>query len=168
MILALLIGKIKDKAHNLIKRTEIPLSTELLLFYITLFLYNFFYICANVFMVVNIDSSRLIVSLSIFLYYCAGGFQMLLLLEVIDKYVAKKHENTTLHKIVNCFRAVQAVNFIFLFITPFTGFLYRIDKSAVHVRNVGYYVWQGLSIITLAFILSVVFISIIQTNSLKA
>ena len=158
MIFVLLVSRMKDRSHNLVKSTEIPLSAELLIFYLALFFYNLFYICDHVFFVTQTAHSRFFIGLCIFLYYCDGGVQMLILLRVIDRYVAKKSKNTKLHKIINGFRVVQAVNYIFLAVTPFTGFIYEIDKNGEYIRHAGYYVWQTLSMITLAFLFSTVFI----------
>ena len=55
----------------------------------------------------NVPSSEYLYKTCVFMYYAVGGFQTLLLLEVIKKYVAEKAHNELLKK---CIIGVQLLN----------------------------------------------------------
>ena len=103
----------------------------------------------------NVPSSEYLYKTCVFMYYAVGGFQTLLLLEVIKKYVAEKAHNELLKKCIIGVQLLNIANYLLLIATPFTETIYSIDENNTYVRAWGYYIWQGVTIASFVFILVV-------------
>lgn len=103
----------------------------------------------------NVPSSEYLYKTCVFMYYAVGGFQTLLLLEVIKKYVAEKAHNELLKKCIIGVQLLNIANYLLFIATPFTETIYSIDENNTYVRAWGYYIWQGVTIASFVFILVV-------------
>lgn len=103
----------------------------------------------------NVPSPEYLYKTCVFMYYAVGGFQTLLLLEVIKKYVAEKAHNELLKKCIIGVQLLNIANYLLLIATPFTETIYSIDENNTYVRAWGYYIWQGVTIASFVFILVV-------------
>lgn len=149
----MLVGKSQDKHNELMSKTKIPLTNELIIFYLAAFFYNMFDIITR--SLGNVPSSEYLYKTCVFMYYAVGGFQTLLLLEVIKKYVAEKAHNELLKKCIIGVQLLNIANYLLLIATPFTETIYSIDENNTYVRAWGYYIWQGVTIASFVFILVV-------------
>lgn len=149
----MLVGKSQDKHNELMSKTKIPLTNELIIFYLAAFFYNMFDIITR--SLGNVPSPEYLYKTCVFMYYAVGGFQTLLLLEVIKKYVAEKAHNELLKKCIIGVQLLNIANYLLLIATPFTETIYSIDENNTYVRAWGYYIWQGVTIASFVFILVV-------------
>ena len=83
LISILLIEKRHDISCDTAVKKEIPLSRELLVFYILLLIYNICDVMDIAFGGMPMLASYVIIRLGVFGYYAAGGLQTLFLLQVI-------------------------------------------------------------------------------------
>lgn len=151
MFVVITIDKSRDKKKALIKKAEIPMSDEIVLFYAALFFYNLFYTIIRLFNGSPVPALSTAAHASAFFYDVVGGLQLLLYLHVIDKYIAKKTENARLHNLVTFFRVVQGLNYVLLAMTPFTGVIFYFNEENQIIHSFGYYIWQGSTALALAF-----------------
>ena len=140
----MLIGKSKDRQNELINKTKIPLTNELIMFFAATFLYNLFDIIGR--STSDCPVFCLLQRTGVFFYYAVGNFLTLLFLQVVKKYVAEKNESRTLKIIISAFQLLCMFNYALLIITPFTGVIYSINELSQYSRSWGYYVWQGITI----------------------
>ena len=146
----MLVGKSLDRHNELIKKTKIPLTNELIVFYFTAFFYNLFDISNRI--LEKTSSEPFLFVTVVFMYYAVGEFLTLLFLQVIKKYVAEKNGNQKLKRAVSAVQLFNMVNYIMLAVNPFTNVLYTISGNNIYERSWGYYLWQGISIASFVFI----------------
>lgn len=146
----MLVGKSHDRHNELIKKTKIPLTNELIVFYFTAFFYNLFDISNRI--LEKTSSEPFLFVTVVFMYYAVGEFLTLLFLQVIKKYVAEKNGNQKLKRAVSAVQLFNMVNYIMLAVNPFTNVLYTISGNNIYERSWGYYLWQGISIASFVFI----------------
>lgn len=152
LISILLIEKRRDIKYESAVTTEIPLTSELLIFYVLLLIYNICDIIDNAFGGMPTLPSYIIIRVGVFCYYAVGGFQTVFLLQVVKKNIARKLEIERLERSINIFQYLQIPLFILLAATPFTGALYRISKENEYLRSWGYFIWQNTTLTSLMFI----------------
>lgn len=148
LIIFMQVSKYKDKSDELASKVKIPLTSELVIFYSAIFLYNF----ANIITLIcgghDSAASFYIMRIGVFCYYLIGAFQTVFFLEVIKTYIAKKNDDKRLERVITGFQFLEAPNLLLLLITPFTQALYSFDTNNEYYRCWGYYLWQGITIIT--------------------
>ena len=156
LIIVMQVGKYKDKSDELASKVKIPMTNELLIFYAAIFLYNFTNIITLIYGGHDTAASYYVMRIGVFCYYLVGAFQTVFFLEVIKTHIAKKNSNKRLERVITAFQLLEAPNLLLLLITPFTEALYFIDAYNEYNRSWGYYVWQGITIVTFALIGAVV------------
>lgn len=152
LIIVMQISRHKDRYDRFAGNVKIPLTNELIIFYLAIFLYNFVNIITLIFSGQDSVASYYIMRIGVFCYYLIGAFQTLLFLEVAKTYIAKKNNDKRLERVITAFQFLEVPNLLFLLITPSTGILYFIDEHNNYNRSWGFYVWQGITIITFVFI----------------
>ncbi|MBR1393320.1 MAG: histidine kinase [Ruminococcus sp.] len=152
LIIVMQIGRHRDKSDELVSKVEIPLTAELIIFYFAVFAYNL----ANIFTLIygghNSSSAYYVMRIGIFCYYLVGAFQTVFFLDVIKKHIARRNNDKGLERVIIGFQLIEVPNVLLLLATPFTGALYYINANNEYNRVWGYYVWQGITIITFLFI----------------
>lgn len=152
LIIVMQISRYKDRYDRFAGNVKIPLTNELIIFYLAIFLYNFVNIITLIFSGEDSTASYYIMRIGVFCYYLIGAFQTLLFLEVAKTYIAKKNNDKRLERVITAFQLLEVPNLLLLLITPSTGILYFIDEHNNYNRSWGFYVWQGITIITFVFI----------------
>lgn len=158
LILTMLIGVKQDRSNEVLRKTEIPLTKELIIFYGAAFMYNLCDIMDNAFGTANTRSAYYLIRIGIFMYYLLGGFQTVFLLGVVRKFAAQK-VGKRLENAVTVFQFLQIPNGVLLLLTPFVGALYHFGSKNEYIRSWGYYVWQGITILSFVFIGVVIIVS---------
>lgn len=151
----------RDKSDELINKVKIPLSKELLIFYCASFLYN---LC-EITIILFIRFSRPHITAAMFFYYLIGGFQTFFFLQVIKDNIAVKHKIDRMKRALTAFQLLQIPMAVMLAVTPFTDAIYRIDECGGYSRKWGFYVWQGVTILTFVFIAAEIAFHWKQTDS---
>lgn len=157
LIIAMQVGKFKDKSDELANKVKIPLTSELVIFYSAVFLYNFANIITIIYGGHDSAAAYYIMRIGVFCYYLIGAFQTVFFLEVIKTYIAKENHDKRLERVIIGFQLLEVPNLLLLLITPSVKALYFLDANNEYNRLWGYYLWQGITIITFAFIGAVVF-----------
>ncbi len=142
----------RDRTDELIAQVEIPLTKELVTFFLAVFVYNLFDVACTLFGDTSLPCSNIVMKTGVFGYYAVGGFQTVFLLQVVKNHIAEKFGQKKLSKGIFAVQLLNAVNFFLLAITPFTQALYYIDESNSYKRSWGYNVWQGVTIASFMFI----------------
>lgn len=152
LIIVMSVGRYRDRVDELVSRVKIPLTSELIIFYTAIFFYNF----ANIITLVygGYDSARayFIMRIGVFFYYLVGAFQTVFFLDVIKTYIARENKDKRLERVIIVFQLLEVPNVLLLLATPFTKALYFINANNEYNRSWGYYVWQGITILTFLFI----------------
>ena len=156
LLIVMQIGKYKDKSDELASKVKIPMTNELVIFYSAIFLYNFSNIITLIYGGQDTAASYYVMRIGVFCYYLVGAFQTVFFLEVIKTHIAKKNSNKRLERAITGFQLLEAPNLLLLLLTPFTEALYSIDAYNEYHRSWGYYVWQGITIVTFVLIGAVV------------
>ena len=151
LISIMMTGVRHDKADELMSKVKIPLTNELILFFIANFVYNLCNMIDICFGDMPTVASYWCIRMGVFGYYASGEFQTLLFLHVIQKYIAEKSRNS-LKNLVFAFQLLQIPNIVLLLITPFTKALYNISADNAYERSWGYWIWQAVTILTFLFI----------------
>ncbi|MBR1750363.1 MAG: histidine kinase, partial [Ruminococcus sp.] len=152
LIIVMQVGKLRDKSNELVSKVKIPLSGELNIFYVAIFLYNLANITTIIYEGLDSTTARYVMKIGVFCYYLVGAFLTVFFLDVIKTYIAKKNNDKRLGRIITGFQLLEVPNLFLLLTTPFTKALYFIDASNEYNRSWGYYVWQGITILTFLFI----------------
>ena len=152
LIVVMQIGKYRDKSDELASKIKIPLTNELVIFYSAIFLYNFANIITLIYGGYDSTASYYVMRIGVFCYYLLGAFQTVFFLNVIKTHIAKKNNDKRLEGVIIGFQLLEVPNLLLLLITPFTKALYFIDANNEYNRSWGYYLWQGITILTFIFI----------------
>lgn len=151
LISTMIVGKTLDKTSGFFNNVKIPLTAELIVFYLAALLYNAFDITAHSLLGTHESYSYIVVYISIFLYFTVGEFQTLLFLQVIKKHIFEKNGNIRLKNTVFVIQLLQIVNLLLLVLNPFLNTLYIIDENNEYLRSPTCYLWQWITIATFAF-----------------
>ena len=152
LIVIMQIGKHQDKSDKLVSKVKIPLTDELVIFYSAIFVYNLANIITLIYGGHDSESAYYIMRIGVFCYYLVGAFQTVFFLDVIKSYIARKNKDKGLERVIIGFQLLEVPNVLLLLATPFTKALYYIDAANEYHRSWGYYVWQGVTILTFLFI----------------
>ncbi|MBR1752482.1 MAG: histidine kinase [Ruminococcus sp.] len=152
LIIVMQVGKYKDKSNELVSKVKIPLTDELVIFYGAIFLYNLADIITLICGGNESDGAYYTVRIAVFCYYLVGAFHTVLFLDIIKTYIARKNNDRRLERVMIGFQLLEVPNLLMLLATPFTRALYFIDAGNEYNRSWGYYIWQGITIITFLFI----------------
>ncbi len=153
MIFSLMLGK---HTHRVSSRIKIPLTNEILTFFIALFLYNIFSVIVIVTEGAEPGIWRNVKIVSLFGYYAAGAFQTLLFLQLIKKHIAEKNNMKKLGYAVTAVQLLQVPCIVLLAATPFTGALYYLDEENYYDRGELFWVWYYTTIVSFVFIIAVI------------
>lgn len=155
MICSIIFNKILDRKDDSLGKVEIPLTNEILIFYIAIFIYNLFDIlCVSL----NGNTSKYglyMRQISEFAYFVTGAFQTIFFLQVIKKQVAEKNGLDILKKVIFLFQLLQIPCLVLLIATPFTGVLYYLDGQNYYHRGALYGFWHYTTLISFIFIITV-------------
>ncbi len=152
LIVVMQISKHRDRSDELVSKVKIPLTDTLIIFYSAIFFYNFANIISIFYEGEDSAVAYYVMRIGAFCYYLLGAFQTLFFLDFIKKNIAKRNNDKRLTSMINTFMFLEVPNVLLLLIVPFTGTLYYIDKNNEYNRAWGYYLWQGITIITFLFI----------------
>ncbi|MBR1383918.1 MAG: histidine kinase, partial [Ruminococcus sp.] len=152
LIIVMQIGRYRDRADALVSKVKIPLTAELIIFYTAIFFYNFANIITLLYSGHDSRGAYYVMRIGVFCYYLIGAFQTVFFLDVIKKYIARKNNDKRLERVIIGFQLLEVPNVLLLFSTPFTSALYAIDTGNEYSRSWGYYLWQGITILTFLFI----------------
>ena len=137
-------------------RVAIPMTKEMLTFFLAVAIYNACDVLDIVFGGMPTLLSAVVIRCGVFCYYAVGGFLTVFFLQVTKKQIARKMQDVRLERWILAFQIAQIPMFLLLLLTPFTGALYRINEKNEYVRSWGYTLWQCITIVTLAFIIGVI------------
>lgn len=152
IIFSMLISMEQDRKHSFMKKITIPYTKEILVFYIAIFLYNFFNLVI-IFCEGAVDALSFIgIRIAVFGYFLTGAFLTTFFLQVIYMDIITPSENEAVRKVIRVFQALELVLVSLLVITPFTDFLYHFDGTNHYVRSFGYPVWFYVTLVTFGFI----------------
>ena len=152
LISILLIEKRHDiKCDSSVKK-EIPLTRELLVFYILLLVYNLCDVMDIALGGMPTLLSYIVIRVGVFGYYATGGLQTIFFLQIIKDHIARKLSLKKLENIITLVQCAHIPLFILLVLTPFMGILYKINAQNGYVRSWGYSIWQNVTLLTLSFI----------------
>ena len=154
MIFSLMLGKRTDRFSS--SRIKIPLTNEILTFFIALFMYNIFSVIVIVTEGMGSEVWINIKIVSLFGYYAAGAFQTLLFLQLIKTHIAEKNNMKKLGYVVTAVQLLQAPCLVLLAATPFTGALYYLDEWNYYNRGELFGVWYYTTIASFVFIIAVI------------
>ncbi len=152
LIVVMQVGKYRDNSNELVSKVKIPLTGELVIFYSAIFVYNLANIITLIYGGHNSPSAYYVMRIGVFCYYLVGAFQTVFFLDVIKSYIARKNGDKRLERVIIGFQLIEVLNVLLLIATPFTNALYSIDAANEYNRSWGYYVWQGITIVTFLFI----------------
>ena len=152
LISILLIEKRHDIQCDSAVKKEIPLTRELLVFYILLLIYNICDVMDLVLGGMPTLLSYIVIRVGVFGYYATGGVQTMFFLQVIKTHIARKLSLKKLEKIITLVQCVHIPLFILLVMTPFTRILYKINAENEYMRSWGYFIWQNVTFLTFLFI----------------
>ena len=152
IIISMLASLKEDKKNEFIKKITIPYTSEIVTFYIAVFIYNL----ANIFSMVGEsypgDHMRLLKQTVAFVYYLSGAFMTAFFLQVIKIDIVIPAGKRLLGRLCTFFQLLQIPLLILLVLTPFTNIIYYIDEDRRYHRQIGYYPWQIITIISFLFI----------------
>ena len=152
LIIVMQVGKHRDKSNELVSRVKIPLTDELIVFYSAIFVYNLANIITLLYGGHDIAGAYHIMRIGVFCYYLVGAFLTVFFLDVIKRYIARKNNDKGLERVIVGFQLMEVPNLFLLLATPFTNALYSIGSANEYERSWGYYLWQGITMITFLFI----------------
>ena len=165
LIVVMQVGRQRDKSNELVSRVKIPFTAELIIFYSAIFVYNLANIITLIYGGLDSESAYYVMRIGVFCYYLVGAFQTVFFLDVIKKHIARKNGDKVLERVIIGFQLLEVPNVLMLLATPFTNALYSIDAANEYHRSWGYYVWQGITILTFLFIGVVTVLYRKQTDS---
>lgn len=152
LIVIMQIGKHRDRSDELVSKVNIPLTNELIFFYAAILFYNFANIITLFYEGHDSPDSYYVMRIGVFVYYLVGAIQTVFFLYVIKKYIARKNNNKRLENVITGFQLLELPNVLLLIATPFSNALYSFSEKNEYLRSWGYYVWQGITILTFLFI----------------
>lgn len=152
IMISMIVSIKQDRKHSFMKKITIPYTKEILVFYIAIFLYNFFNLVI-IFCEGDADYYSLIgIRIAVFGYFLTGAFLTTFFLQVIYMDIITPAGNGAVRKLIRFFQALELFLVILLIVTPFTGFLYYFDEANHYVRSFGYPVWFYVTLATFGFI----------------
>ncbi|MBR6985102.1 MAG: histidine kinase [Ruminococcus sp.] len=129
----------------------VPLTMELLVLCIVVFIYNLFDSISLLFNGYTGTDGRFWKSLGEYGYFFTGIILLLFLLDIIKKCINSIDSNRKMCNVIKAVQSLQALNLIMLVTNPFTDRLFLIDSSNYYSRGMPfYYVWSGINIFSLA------------------
>ena len=134
---------------------EIPYTTEILVFYNAVFLYNLFNVTGILATGLSDPFSWWSVRISVFMYYLTGAFQTLFFLQLIKQHIAVRNGLRRLELAAGLMQLMHIPLLLLLAVTPFTGLLYRIDAQNRYIRGPLFFLWNGLTLVSFLFIITV-------------
>ena len=143
------------RAYNV----EIPLTNEILTFFIAVFLYDLFDIICTAGYGNTSRTGFIIYSVSEFCYYATGAFQTLFFLQLVKTQVAERNGMLRLKHLTTAFQLLHLPCIILLAATPFTGALYYFDEFNNYNRGVFYSVWYYATVVSFIYIIAVIFLT---------
>ena len=155
MSISILLGREYSGLNNRKGRKKVPLTTEILIFYAALFMYNLFF-AFNLTMEGDTGAFSVVgLRIGIFGYFAAGAFQTLFFLQMLKKQVAEKIGSRPLKNTILSVQLIHVICLILLVITPFTNALYWFDEQNNYQRGPLFFVWNIATILSFVFIISV-------------
>ena len=142
----------KDKPQ---KFMDVPYTKEITVFYCAILLYN---LCNAVGIAADGNPSPLCVraaQISDFLYYALGAFQTLFFLQLIKQHIALKNGNRRLARTAFGMQLLHVPLLMLLVTTPYSGLLYYFNNENLYCRGRLFFLWNGITIVSFAFILAV-------------
>ncbi|MBQ3842368.1 MAG: histidine kinase [Ruminiclostridium sp.] len=158
MIVMMIIRSHPDKIGEAYD-VKVPLTNEILVFYIAVFLYDLFDIFCTASSGDTSDKGFMMFAASAFCYFTVGAFQTLFFLQLIKTQVAAKNGMNWLKHLTTAVQCLHIPCVILLIATPFTGALYYFDEYNHYNRGVLYGVWYFATIISFVFIIAVIFLT---------
>lgn len=154
MIFSLLLGRHTDRISG--NAVKIPLTEEIIIFYISIFLYNLFdMLCC---LGIGNTSRTAIMLRPVFemAYFAVGAFLTLFFLRLIKKHIAVKNGMKKLADVITAVQLLNIPSIVLLAATPFTNALYRFDAQNMYHRGEFYPVWYFTTIGSFVFIIAVI------------
>ncbi len=158
MIVMMIIRRQPDeigKAYNV----KVPLTGEILTFYIAVFLYDLFDIICTASYGDTSASGRETYLVSEFCYYATGAFQTLFFLQLVKTQVADRNGMKWLKHLTTAFQLLHLPCIVLLAATPFTGALYYFDELNHYNRGAFYGVWYYATLASFIYIIAVIFLT---------
>ncbi|MBQ9384703.1 MAG: histidine kinase [Ruminiclostridium sp.] len=158
MIVMMIIRRQPDeigKAYNV----KVPLTGEILTFYIAVFLYDLFDIICTASYGDTSDRGFIIYAASEFCYYIAGAFQTLFFLQLVKTQIADRNGMKRLKYLTTAFQLLHLPCIILLAATPFTGALYYFDELNHYNRGAFYGVWYYTTLASFIYIVAVIILT---------
>ena len=153
LLLAMLINGIYSyKKSKFAVRAEIPMSKELIIFYITVMLYNMCDVLNNIFGGMETHGAGIIIRVSLFCYHAVDGFYNVFILQVLKIYMADRKNIPKLRKQFSFLQSLQILLFIMLLLAPFKNIFYQINEHNQYVYLWGHFLRQGTDLLTFVFI----------------
>lgn len=152
LISVLFIGIHQEKHNKSIVKPKIPMTNELITFFIAVLIYNLCDIMDISFGGKPTFYSYIIIRSGVFCYYTVGEFMTLFFLNILKTHIAEKN---SMHKLKKTFFIVQLIQIpllILLALTPFYEVLYKITDTNEYMRSWGYFIWQNVTIVSFSFI----------------
>lgn len=116
LIIVMQVGKHGDKSNELVNKVKIPLSGELNIFYVAIYLYNFANITTIIYEGLDSTTARYVMKIGVFCYYLVGVFLTVFFLDAIKTYIAKKNNDKRLRciSIITGFQLLEVLNLLLL------------------------------------------------------
>ena len=157
MLFSLFLGKYSDKRSNT-ANIKIPMTNEIIIFFIATLFYNLFDITANFHYADTSESGFLWYSGSVFCYYIVGAFQTVFFLQLVKIHIAKKNDMRLLGKLTTAVQCLHIPCIALLAATPFTKALYWFNESNQYERGELYPVWYYTTVVSFMYIIAVIII----------
>lgn len=148
-LLIMVFSMIYDRKHG---KAFIPASVDIIIFYLSIFLYNLLDIFC---LVTDGDTSGagfFIRRAAEFGYCFVGMFHPVFVLYMFKKHVAAPNGLTSLSKAITFFQLLQLPGLVMLILTPSTGALYYFDAKNIYHRGPLYVIWALMTLIAIAFL----------------
>ena len=139
----------KEKAQRPICQ-PIPLTVELLVLCISVFVYDLFDSIAYLSDGYTGPYGSIWKHIGEYGYFTTGIFLMVFLFDVIKKKLLSITVERPTYKIITGIQALQGINFLLLISNPLENKLFYISSCNQYARGVLYYVWSSVNIISLA------------------
>ncbi|GEM_PF-613918 len=146
LIAIMLLGARKDKNDELLSQVDIPMTGELIGFFILVFFYNLaddMSLCCGG---LTTPVARFMMEAGVFLYYLMGALLTIYFLQVIKIHIANRNDDTRLARIISGYQLLAAPAVILLIATPFADILYSFTEDNLYQREWGFYLWQGFTL----------------------
>lgn len=139
----------KEKAQRPIYK-PIPLTIELLVLCISVFVYDLFDSIAYLSDGYTGSYGSIWKHIGEYGYFTTGIFLMVFLFDVIKKKLLSITAERPTYKILTGIQALQGINFLLLISNPLENKLFYISSYNQYARGILYYVWSSVNIISLA------------------